>query len=412
MYGPHTHAEKKCSLRYILAMPEPIYLDHAATTPVRPEVREAMEPFFGPRFGNPSSIHRWGREARVALDEARERVAQCLGARADEICFTSGGTEADNLAVLGAWRARHAEGRNAVVSTPIEHKAVLAALHQAAREGAEERLCKMTGECVVELGSFDALVRDDVAIASVMWVNNEIGTIQPIEELAATANTRGVLFHTDAVQGFGKVTIDANAVPFDFLSISGHKIGAPKGCGAIFVRRGTSIEPLFHGGTQDRGRRPGTENVAMAVGLARAAELTLAERTEECRRLTSLRDRLERAIVEQVPDAVIHGRNTRRAPHILSVSVPGTESESLLMALDLQGIACSAGSACQRGSVTPSHVLTACGVRSDIANAAIRMSLGSLTTDVSIDRVSQVFPSLVRKARGQSAVARPQAVGA
>src|SRR5437588_3136022 len=179
-----THAEKKSSLRYILAMPEPIYLDHAATTPVRPEVREAMEPYFGPRFGNPSSLHRWGREARVALDEARERVAPCLGARADEICFTSGGTESDNLAVLGSWRARRGEGRNAVVSTPIEHKAVLASVHQAAREGAEERLCAMTRDCVVDTASFDQLATDDVAIASVMWVNNEIGTIQPIEQLA------------------------------------------------------------------------------------------------------------------------------------------------------------------------------------------------------------------------------------
>jgi cysteine desulfurase len=393
-------------------MPEPIYLDHAATTPVRPEVREAMEPFFGPRFGNPSSMHRWGREARVALDEARERVAACLGARTDEICFTSGGTESDNLAVLGAWRARRTEGRNAVVSTPIEHKAVLAAVHQAGREGAQERLCAMTGDCVVEIGSFDQLVGDDVAIASVMWVNNEIGTIQPIEELARTAHARGVLFHTDAVQAFGKLTIDAAAVPFDFLSISGHKIGAPKGCGAIYVRRGTVIEPLFHGGTQDRGRRPGTENVAAAVGLARAAELALAERTEECGRLTSLRDRLERAILEAVPDAVIHGRRAQRAPHILSVSVPGTESESLLMALDLQGIACSAGSACQSGSVTPSHVLTACGVRPDIANAAIRMSLGSLTTEAGVERVAQVFPALVRKARGQTPAGRAQPVGA
>jgi cysteine desulfurase len=392
-------------------MPEPIYLDHAATTPVRPEVREAMEPFFGPRFGNPSSLHRWGREARVALDEARERVAACLGARTDEICFTSGGTESDNLAVLGAWRARRAEGRNAVVSTPIEHKAVLAAVHQASREGAEERLCAMTTSCTVDIGSFDQLVRPDVAIASVMWVNNEVGTIQPIEELAAIANARGVLFHTDAVQAFGKVTIDASRVPFDILSISGHKIGAPKGCGAIFVRRGTVIEPLFHGGTQDRGRRPGTENVAAAIGLARAAELTIAERDEECARLTALRDRLEHAIVAAIPDAVVHGRGARRAPHILSVSVPGTDSESLLMALDLQGIACSAGSACQSGSVTPSHVLTACGVRPDIANASIRMSLGSLTTEECIERVAVVFPSLIRKARGQSPVAAASAVG-
>lgn len=399
-------------MRYILAMPEPIYLDHAATTPVRPEVREAMEPYFGPRFGNPSSIHRWGREARVALDEARERVAACLGARTDEICFTSGGTESDNLAVLGAWRARRSDGRNVVVSTPIEHKAVLAAVHQAAREGAEERLCAMTRDCVVDTNSFDRLVDDDVAIASVMWVNNEIGTVQPIEQLAATANARGVRFHTDAVQAFGKVDVDAAKVPFDFLSISGHKIGAPKGCGAMFVRRGTTLEPLFHGGTQDRGRRPGTENVAMAVGLARAAELTLAERETECRRLTGLRDRLEHAIIEQIPDAIIHGRGVRRAPHIVSISIPGTESESLLMALDLQGIACSAGSACQSGSVTPSHVLVACGVRADIANAAIRMSLGSLTTEAAIERVSQVFPNLVRKARGHSPSPRPQAVGA
>ncbi|HKW47434.1 MAG TPA: cysteine desulfurase family protein [Gemmatimonadaceae bacterium] len=393
-------------------MPEPIYLDHAATTPVRPEVREAMEPYFGPRFGNPSSIHRWGREARVALDEARERVAACLGARSDEICFTSGGTESDNLAVLGAWRARRTDGRNAVVSTPIEHKAVLAAVHQATREGAEERLCEMTSDCVVDTSSFDRLVGDDVAIASVMWVNNEIGTVQPIEQLAATASARGVLFHTDAVQAFGKIEIDAGKVPFDFLSISGHKIGAPKGCGAMFVRRGATLEPLFHGGTQDRGRRPGTENVAMAVGLARAAELALVEREEECRRLTALRDRFERAVLDQVPDAIIHGRGTRRAPHISSISIPGTDSESLLMALDLQGIACSAGSACQSGSVTPSHVLTACGVRADIASAAIRMSLGSLTTEAAIERVTQVFPNLARKARGHAPSARPQAVGA
>jgi cysteine desulfurase len=393
-------------------MPEPIYLDHAATTPVRSEVREAMEPFFGPRFGNPSSLHRWGREARVALDEARERVAACLGARPDEICFTSGGTESDNLAVLGAWRARRAEGRNGVLSTPIEHKAVLASVHQAAREGAEERLCAMTRDCVVDTTSFDQLATHDVAIASVMWVNNEIGTIQPIEQLAQIAKSRGVLFHTDAVQAFGKVTIDATAVPFDVLSISGHKIGAAKGCGAIFVRRGTALEPLFHGGTQDRGRRPGTENVAAAVGLARAAELTLAERDAECHRLTSLRDRLERTILEQVPDAIVHGRGAPRAPHIVSVSVPGTDSESLLMALDLQGIACSAGSACQSGSVTPSHVLTACGVRPDIANAAIRMSLGCLTTEACIDRVGEVFPKLVRKARGQGTAPRREPVGA
>jgi cysteine desulfurase len=386
-------------------MPDPIYLDHAATTPVRPEVLEAMAPFHGPRFGNPSSLHRWGREARTALDEARERLAACIGARPDEMCFTSGGTEADNIAVLGAWRARRASGRNAVVSTPIEHKAVLGALHQAAHEGAEERLCRVDANGVVDTASFAELTRDDTAIASVMWVNNEIGTVQDIPALAAVARERGVLFHTDAVQAFGKVAIDAAATPFDALSLSGHKIGAPKGCGAIYVRRGTVLESLFHGGSQERGKRPGTENVAFAIGLAKAAELTCAEREAECRRLQGLRDRLERGIRERIPDAVIHGSGApRRAPHIVNVSVPGTDSESMLMALDLQGIGCSAGSACQSGSASPSHVLSAIGAPRDLINAAIRMSLGSLSTEAGVDRVIEVFARLASKARGLATV--------
>ncbi|MGZ3332417.1 MAG: cysteine desulfurase family protein [Gemmatimonadaceae bacterium] len=378
---------------------DPIYLDHAATTPVREEVFEAMKPFYGPRFGNPSSTHRWGREARAALDEARERVGRCLGARPDEICFTSGGTEADNLAILGAWRALKAKGRTAVVTTPIEHKAILGAVHQTTEEGAEERLLAMTPDGVIDSVSFNELVDEQVAICSMMWVNNEIGTIQPIPELAAKAKGRGALVHTDAVQAFGKVTIDAQTQQFDFLTISGHKFGAPKGIGALFIRRGTHIEPLMHGGTQDRGRRPGTENVAAAVGLARAAELTLAECEAHCARLRKLRERLEAGILAKIPDAVIHGRGAERAPHIVNVSVPGTDSESLLMALDLRGIAASGGSACQSGSIDPSHVLQAIGVRPDLASAAIRMSLGVLTTDQSIDRVIEVFPALVTKAR-------------
>ncbi len=391
-------------------MPEPIYLDHAATTPVRPEVLEAMMPFYGPRFGNPSSIHRWGRDARTALDEARERVAHCLNASPDEVCFTSGGTEADNIAVLGAWRARRDQGRNAIVTTPIEHKAVLASVHQAAREGADERLVAMTCDGIVDRTSFLTLLANDTAIASVMWVNNEIGTVQPIAELVQMAKSAGALFHTDAVQAFGKVGIDTKAVFYDVLSISGHKIGAPKGIGALFIRRGTGIEPLFHGGSQDRGRRPGTENVAEAVGLACAAELTVAEREEDCHRLTQLRDRLEQAILAQVPDAVIHGRYAeQRAPHIINISVPGTDSESMLMALDLRGIGCSAGSACQSGSITPSHVLTAIGVSPDIASSAIRMSIGSLTTDACIARIAEVFPALVAKARGTHAKPAPAA---
>jgi cysteine desulfurase len=232
-----------------------------------------------------------------------------------------------------------------------------------------------------------------------MWVNNEIGTVQPVPAIAAMVAERDVLFHTDAVQAFGRVRIDAATVPFDLLTLSGHKIGAPKGIGALYVRRGTPLEPLFHGGMQGGGRRPGTENVAAAVGLARAAELAVAERERENVRLETLRDSLESALLEAIPDAVVHGHGAPRSPHILNVSVPGTDSESLLMALDLAGVACSSGSACRSGSVTPSHVLTALGVPEELAGAAVRMSLGALTSEDSVARVAQLFPTLVQKAR-------------
>ncbi|MGK2934857.1 MAG: cysteine desulfurase family protein [Gemmatimonadaceae bacterium] len=381
---------------------EPIYLDHAATTPVREEVRAAMGPFLGARFGNPSSTHRWGREARAALDEARERVARTLGAKTDEICFTSGGTEADNMAVLGIWRALRKKGRGACVSTPIEHKAVLGAIHQVEAEGGDVRMLEVSGDGTVRTDSARAALRDDVAVCSVMWVNNETGVIQPVPEIAALVKAAGAIFHTDAVQAFGKVEIDASRQQFDVLSISGHKICAPKGIGALFIRRGTPLDPIMHGGTQDRGRRPGTENVAAAVGLACAAELMVAESAREDERLRKLRDELERAIVERVPDAVVHGRDAHRAPHILSISIPGTDSESLLMALDLKGVAASGGSACQSGSVSGSHVLKAMGVRPDLVSAAIRMSLGCLTTDDCVRRVAEVFPALVAKARSMA----------
>ena len=382
----------------------PIYLDHAATTPVRQEVFDAMAPFFGPRFGNPSSTHRWGREARAALDESRERVAQCLGAAPDEVCFTSGGTEADNLAVLGGWRILKARGRKAVVTSPIEHKAVLQSVHQAAKEGAEERMLKVDASGSVDLADAKIQITDDVALCSVMWINNETGVIQPIEELVALTKAAGGVFHTDAVQAFGKVVVNAKQIPFDFVSVSGHKLGAPKGIGAFYIRRGTPLEPLFFGGMQDRGRRPGTENVAAAVGLAVAMELAIAEREAHWKELEVLRDRLEAALLARVPDALVHGRGAKRAPHILNVSVPGTDSESLLMALDLQGVACSSGSACQSGSITPSYVLSAMGVRADLASAAIRMSLGALTTASDIARVAELFPALIAKARGLAGV--------
>jgi len=379
-------------------MPDPIYLDHSATTPVRPEVLEAMLPFFGPRFGNPSSTHRWGREARVALDEARERLARALGAHADEICFTSGGTEADNLAVIGAWRALR-QSRPAIVSTPIEHKAVLAAVHEIESEGGVVRVVDVSADGIVDASSFAAAVGDDTALCSVMWVNNEIGTVQDIAALTGAARARGALFHTDGVQALGKVAIDLRSLPVDYLSISGHKVGAPKGIGALFVRRGAPITPMMYGGTQDRGRRPGTENVAMSIGFARAVELAVEEREAETARVRQLRDALEAALLAKIPDAVVHGRGAPRAAHILNISVPGTDSESMLMALDLQGVACSAGSACQSGSIDPSHVLTALRVPHEQAVASIRFSLGSLTTDAHVTRVAELFPALIARAR-------------
>jgi cysteine desulfurase len=381
-------------------MTTPVYLDHAATTPVREEVVAAMTPYFGRCFGNPSSVHAWGREARVALDEARERLATCLGAHADELCFTSGGTEADNLAVLGVFRARQGEGRTAVVTTPIEHKAVLAAAHQAAHEGGEERLVPVCGSGRVDAVAYERAMDDRVAVASVMWVNNETGVVQEIPALGATARAAGAVFHTDAVQAFGKVAIDLRTLPVDLLSLSGHKLGAPKGVGALYIRRGTPLAPLFHGGSQDRGRRPGTENVAYAVGLATAAELTLTEHAQEQARLMALRDRLEAALRAHVPDAVIHGADAPRAPHIVNVSIPGANSEALLMALDLRGIAASAGSACQSGSVSASHVLSAMAVPAPLAHSALRLSLGALSGEAGVDRAAEVLGMLARKARG------------
>ena len=382
----------------------PIYLDNAATTPVRDEVFEAMRPFFGPKFGNPSSTHRFGREARVALDEARERVAACLGANPDEVSFNSCGTEGDNTAVLCMWRAMRASGRNAVVTSPIEHKAVLAAAHEVAHEGGDERLVQVDCNGVVHPESFASLVDDNVAVASIMWVNNETGVVQDIPALARQAKGCGVAFHTDAVQAFGKIHIDARTQPFDLLSISGHKIGAPKGIGALYIRRGTAFEPLIRGGAQDRGRRAGTENVAYVVALATAAELAVAEREQHWAETERLRDLLQAMLLAAIPDVVVHSAGARRAPHILNVSVPGTDNESLLMALDLRGIACSGGSACQSGSVAPSHVLEAMGVDRSLAGAAIRMSFGHINTDADVARVAEVFPKLVEKARA-SAVA-------
>jgi len=378
----------------------PVYLDHAATTPVRPEVREAMLPYLDLVFGNPSSAHRFGRAARAGLEQARREVAESLGAEPVQVVFTSGGTEADNLAVIGAAGAARQRGRpQRVVVSAVEHKAVLAAAHHVAAAGGSERILPVDGNGRVELGALDAALAESPAVVSVMWVNNETGVIQPVEDVAARCQAAGVPYHTDAIQAVGKVPCGVRDLAITFLTISGHKIGAPKGIGAIVVRDPARVAPLVHGGGQQRGLRPGTENVAGAVALGRAVALAVTEQAEFARRASQLRDELAARLRAAVPDLVIAGEQAPRAPHVLTVMVPGTDSEALLMHLDLAGVACSSGSACTTGSVEPSHVLTAMGVPRELALGAVRFSLGRTTTEAEIERAAAVFPRAVEKVR-------------
>jgi cysteine desulfurase len=376
------------------------YLDHAATTPVRPEVRAAAEPFLTERFGNPSSMHATGRAARAALEEARERVARALGARRREICFTSGGTEADNLAVLGRWRARDAGHGDAaaVVCSAVEHRAVLEAARAAGREGARVVVVAVTDEGRVEPGAVRAALDEGAAVVSVLWASNEVGTVQPVAEIAAACRAAGAVFHTDAVQAVGRVAVRVDDVACDLLSLSGHKLGAPKGIGALYVRDGVLLAPLLHGGGQQEALRPGTEPVAAAVALATAVELAVAERAAEAARLAALRDRLEAGLVAAVPGLRVNGAAdpAHRLPHILHVAVPGVEREAGLMALDVEGLAVSAGSACQSGGIEASHVLAAMGRAGD---AGFRLSLGRTTTPADIDHALAIFPRVMERIR-------------
>lgn len=376
-----------------------IYLDNAATTPVRREVRDAMRPFLDNRFGNPSSVHRWGREARAAIEEARDRFATVIGAHASEIIFTRGGTEADNLGLLG--RTRRERGRPVVVS-PIEHKAILATARAANEEGNPLHLLRCDANGRVDPGSVSEALADRPAVVAVMWVNNEIGALQPVAELARLCGEAGVPFMTDAVQALGKVPVRVDEVPVALASFSAHKIGGPKGVGALFVRKGTEIAPLIHGGGHERGLRAGTEDVAGAVALATAAELAVRDLEEFAARARSMRDRLEAGLLSRVPDLVVNGAGGERAPHISNVSVPGAASETLLLTLDMEGIAASSGSACSSGAVTPSHVLTALGVPPEVAGPSVRFSLGRQTTDDEIDRVLELFPPLMERLRALS----------
>jgi cysteine desulfurase len=378
-----------------------VYLDYAATTPVRPEVLEAMLPYLtAAAFGNPSSSHKFGRAARAGLEQARREVAEAVDAEPNQVIFTSGGTEADNLGILGASLAARQRGEEmcAAVSA-IEHKAVLAAAHAVCRLGGREIIIPVDGQGRIDQGALNAALEQRPSIVSVMWVNNEIGVIQPMAEVADRCCAAGVRLHTDAVQAFGKVPVSFRQVPCAMLALSGHKIGAPKGVGALVMRDGKAVEAIIHGGGQQHGIRPGTENVAGAVALGRAAKLAAASQEAEAHRLRGLRNRLAERLKANVPDLVIAAESGECAPHVLNVAVAGADSEALLMHLDMAGIAASGGSACSTGAVEPSHVLLAIGMPRELALGAVRFSLGHESTESDVDRAAEVMPGVVAKVR-------------
>lgn len=370
----------------------PIYLDHAATTPLRPEARAAMAPFLSDRFGNASSAHGPGRAARSTLEDAREQVADLLDARPSEIVFTGGGTESDNLAILGRWRA---DGRGVAISA-IEHSAVRHAASQAAREGAPTTILAVDEDGHLDLDALEEALSAPHSVVSVMWANNEVGTVQPVSAIAELCRSHAAVFHTDAVQAVGHLPVSVRDTPCDLLSLSAHKFGGPQGVGALFVREGTGLDPLLFGGGQERGIRPGTSNVAGAVGLAAALRAAIRDLDGEARRLASLRDHLEARILAGVPGAAVNGGG-ERLPHISSISVDGVEPDVLMASLDMAGLATSPGSACQSGGSAPSHVLVAMGAS---GSAVIRFSLGWTTTDAEIDEAVARFVAVTARIAG------------
>lgn len=362
-----------------------IYLDHAATTPLDPCVREAMLPYLGPRYGNPSSIYALAREARQALDEARDTVAAALGAHPSEIVFTGSGSEADTMAVVGVAFAGRARGRH-IVTSAVEHHAVLHSCQYLEQEhGFRVTYVPVDRHGVVDLAALEAALDDETILVSVMLGNNEVGTLQPIAEIARCTRARGIPLHTDAVQAVGLLDVDVRALGVDLLSLAAHKLNGPKGVGALYIRRGVRCHPLIHGGGQERGRRAGTENVAGIVGLATALRRAQAERAARVARITALRDRLVAGVLAAVPDAIFTGHPSARLPHIASFILPGVESEPLLLNLDYRGVAASSGSACTSGSLEPSHVLLAMGYPPELAGGSLRLSLGHDNTAEEID---------------------------
>lgn len=373
-----------------------VYLDHNASTPVHPEVVAEMVPYFGEVFGNPSSVHGFGRAAREAVDAARDRVAAFLRARPDEIVFTSGGTESDNFGVKGlAW----ARGRGHLITSKVEHHAVLRTCQALEAQGFSVSYLPVDETGMIDPDDVRRALRPDTIAISIMHANSEVGTIQPVRAIGAIARERGIPFHVDAVQTFGKVEIDVDAFHIDLLSFSGHKIYGPKGVAGLYIRKGTKMVSVQHGGEHERRRRAGTENVPGIVGLGKAAEVRGREMKDEAVRLTALRDRLWEGVRVRVPDVRLNGHPTERVPGTANISYKNVESESIVLGLDLKGIAVSAGSACTSGSVEPSYVLVAMGVPLEWAMGAVRSSLGRSTTAEDIDYVVESIEPIVRKLR-------------
>ncbi|MCX6552087.1 MAG: cysteine desulfurase family protein [Acidobacteria bacterium] len=377
----------------------PIYLDHNASSPVRAEVADRVARAMREHAGNASSVHYFGQQAKSAIDDARSAVARLIGAEPSEIVFTSGGTEADNMAVRGAADGLASRTRHRIVTTAIEHEAVLNTVKALGTRGSPITILPVSSSGVVDWAGLPTLVGDDAALVSVMLANNETGVLQPVRAIADSAHARGALVHTDAVQAVGKIPVDVRALGVDLLSLSGHKFGAPQGVGALWIRRGTSLLAYATGGRQERGRRAGTENVAAIEGLGVAAALALAGLSTDAPRIMALRDRLESALLASVPGTVVNGATERRVPNTTNLSFDRVEGESLVIALDLEGIAVSTGSACSSGTLEPSHVLRAMGLAAARVQSAIRVSLGPATTDAEIDRVLEVLPKVVGRLR-------------
>lgn len=374
------------------------YFDHNATTPVRPEVIEAMLPYYTDVFGNASSIHSFGREAREALEESRRKIAGILGAAEEEIIFTGCGTESDNIALSGVMTGAP-EGKTGLVTTAIEHSAVLKTARMLEQKGFTLTVIGVDGRGVVDLDELRRAAGPNTALVSVMHANNETGAIQPIEEAAQIAHAAGALFHTDAVQSAGKISINVREMGVDLLSLSGHKVNAPKGFGVLFIRRGIAVTPVTYGGSHEYGLRPGTENVAGAVGFARALELATAEMETKTRTLSQLCERLETGLLKRIPDSVVNGGDAPRLPGTTNISVPGVDGEALLISMDMAGIALSTGSACRAGDVAPSHVLLAMGVDPRTATSSLRFSMGWGTSAESVDYVLDALPPIVERLR-------------